>query len=288
MEKGKKIYNIINIIVILLAGITFIRNYGDIAAIFGGMSIFSLFVMIVTAVAVHIVKAGRLYLAIYGADMSINTHLKIYCKVVSVSVVFPYKIGDIFRMYCYGLQLENILRGAVIILFDRFVDTAALVTAILMVWLFSGGYVTAFVYALMIFLVLVLFIYCVLPEVCRFWKRYLLKAAATENRLMAIAILERVSRIYREVEGVVRGKGIILYFMSLSAWGVEIASVALLGSMADRGTIGMVIASYLTSAISGNQSVELKRFVFVSVALLAILYCMIKFFENVAGKKVHR
>lgn len=285
VKKSKGIYNIINSAMILLTVIIFIRDYGNVLEIFNGMTVFSVLILTGTAILVHAVKAGRLYLALYGTGMGLGTHLKTYCKVIPASVVFPYKMGEFFRMYCYGTRLGNPLTGIVIILFDRFVDTAALVTAILLVWLLSGGQVTSLVYVLLVFLALVLFVYGVFPKVCRFWKRYLLKAKATENSLAVLAMLERADTLYHVVENAVVGRGIILYFLSLAAWGVEIGSVALLGRMSDSKPVGAAVTHYLTSAMGGNRAPELRLFIFVSVVLLAVLYLVIKVFEG-TGKKV--
>ena len=287
VKKSKRIYKIINLAMICLTVIIFMQDYSDVSEFFDGMTMISSFILIGSTILVHAVKAGRLYLALYGTGIELNAHLKIYCKVIPVSVVFPYKIGEFFRMYCYGTQLGNPLTGIVIILFDRFVDTAALVTAILLVWLLSGGKVTSLVYILLIFLAFVLFVYGAFPKVCIFWKKYLLKAKATENSLAVLAMLERANTLYHVVENVVVGRGIILYFMSLIAWGVEIGSVALLSKMLNSKVIDIVITNYLTSAMSGNQSIELRQFIFTSVVLLTAFYLIIKILEK-AGKKVYK
>lgn len=284
VKKGRGTYDVVNLTMILLTVVIFIRDYGNVQEIFNGMTVLSALVLIGTTILVHVVKAGRLYLALYGTGIGLTAHLKTYCKVIPVSIVFPYKIGEFFRMYCYGTQLGNPLTGIVIILFDRFVDTAALVTAILLVWLLSGGQVTSLVYVLLLFLAFVLFVYGVFPKVCMFWKRYLLKAKATENNLAVLAMLERAGTLYHVVENAVVGRGIILYFMSLTAWGVEIGSVALLNRMQNGKTADTVIANYLTSAMSGNQDARLRQFIFVSVILLTAVYLVIKALENTRKK----
>lgn len=285
----KKIqYNVINMAVIFLTAALFIYGYRDIREIFRGENVLSVFILTVTVILVHAIKAGRLYLALYGSDIDFVTYLKIYCKVTPVSVLAPFKLGEFFRMYCYGKQLGNMLKGVVIILLDRFMDSIALVTAIILVWIINGGDITFLVYLLLIFLVFVLLMYIVFPGVYKFWKKYLLRAAASENRLAVLKMLEALNFIYREVEGVTKGRGIVLYFMSLIAWGVEIGSITLLTGMSGESDISRVISKYLISAMSGNPSVPLKRFVFVSVVLLLVLYLLIKAGKLFNQKRIHR
>ncbi len=280
MRKNRIVYNMINISVVTTAVFLFQRAYGSVWEIFDEYMFETLLVMAVTVIIVHSVKAGRLYLSLYGSDMDFHTHLKIYCKVIPVSVIFPLKLGEFFRMYCYGRQLENVLKGTVIILLDRVMDTTALVTMLLLVRMFSGGHMTLLAYILIIFLAMMLIAYCVFPGIYRFWKKHILRAPATEKGLAALKMLEMLSAVYLEIEGVVRGKGIILYFMSLVAWGVEIGSVILLNEIPGGGGLDGVITGYLMSALGGGQSVELARFVFASIVLLMVTYIMMKFNEG--------
>lgn len=280
MKKHRVVYNTINISVILIASLLFICDYCIDLEIFDGNLFVIFLIMAMTVIIVHSVKAGRLYLSLYGSNIDFFTHLKLYCKVIPVSVIFPLKLGEFFRMYCYDKQLDNVLKGTVIILLDRVMDTMALVTMLLLVRIICGGRMTLLAYILIIFLVFMLIVYCVFPGVFRFWKKYILRAPATEKGLAALKMLEMLRVVYSEIEGVVKGRGILLYFMSLVAWGAEIGSVILLNEIAGGGGLDTIITDYIMSALGGSQSVELSRFVFASVVLLMVTYVVIKFIEG--------
>lgn len=286
MNKKKVIYNTINMLVILGTVLLFIHENTNNADIFSTDNVISVTVLLFVVALVHFVKAGRLYLALYGSEVDFITCFKTYCKVTPVSVIIPFKLGEFFRMYCYGKLLDNAIKGIVIILLDRFMDTIALVTAIFLVWIFNGGQMTSFVYILLIFLVFILLVYCLYPGGYKFWKKYLLTAKASENKLAALRILEAVDRLYQETQSVVKGRGIILYFLSLIAWGAEIESITLLNDTVENVQLSQTISRYLTSAIGGSQSIELKKFVIASVGLLIVIYLIIKVGEIVRGKKV--
>lgn len=282
-------YNIINSIIILITLLFFVYEYKDILNIFENKNVTSIIVLVSTVLLVHFVKAARLYLALYGLNVDLNSYVKTYCKVTPTSIVIPFKLGEVFRMYCYGQLLQSPVKGVIIILLDRFMDTIALVTAILLAWILFGGHMTTFVYILLIFLVFVLFIYFVYPSVYKFWKSYLLKSDASEHKLAVLKMLEMLNMIYKEIESVAKGRGIILYFMSLVAWGVEIGSLILLNEISRNGKISQIISDYLTSAMKGNQSTELKQFVIVSVALFILVYIVIKVCRMTFDrKKVYR
>ena len=107
MRKVKNTYNIINGIVLLIAIFIFFQEYcGDIH-LQKERDVLSFTILIAAVVFAHMIKAGRLYLALYGADIGWETYLKVYCKVTPVSMIFPLKVGEFFRMYCYGKELKN-------------------------------------------------------------------------------------------------------------------------------------------------------------------------------------
>jgi hypothetical protein len=287
--RGKKTtYIIINIAVILSVALLFAYEYIDVKEIFHKSNALSLIILIVTVLLVHTVKSARLFLALYGSDITFTTYLKVYCKVTPVSVVIPFKLGEFFRMYCYGKELGNVLRGVVIILLDRFMDTAALVTTIILVWVLIGGDLPLLVYILFLFLIAVLLIFLLFNGVRVFWNKYLLKAAASENKLAALKFLSALNVVYQEIKNVVKGRGIIMYAMSIVAWCIEIGSIAILNGLLGERELVRQISSYLTSAMGGNTSIELKQFVFVSVVMLIACYIMIKVVEMVLRKKVRR
>jgi hypothetical protein len=286
VRENKLKYNLVNIVIILVTAALFIFDYREVSVIFQNTNFFRILILIVTVMLVHSVKAVRLYLALYGADISFLTYLKIYCKVAPVSIIFPCKTGEFFRMYCYGKQLKNILKGIVIVLLDRFMDTVALVTMILVVLIFNGGHLSSFVYMLLIFLVFALLLYLLFPDVFQFWKKYILRAKATENKLAILRFLDKLNLIYKEITNVSKGRGIILYFLSLIAWAVEIGSITILNGLFREGQLNQTISDYLMSAMSGrSQSTELKQFVFASVILMVVIYIIIKFIETIMGKR---
>lgn len=264
-----------DITVILITVLLFIHDYRDFAEFFWGENFIIIGILIITVLLVHIIKALRLYLALYGSEIDFISYIKTYCKVTPITVVIPFKLGEFFRMYVYGRKLNHALKGIIIILLDRFMDTIALVTAILFVWFFRGGDIIPLVYILLLFLIAVLLLYFLYPGIYKFWKNYLLKAKASPHRLAMLKILEIFHNIYQEIQQVVAGRGTILYFMSLTAWGIEIGSLAILNHISKEGNLDYIIADYLTSAMSGNQIIALKRFIFLTVILFIILYFII-------------
>lgn len=280
MKKGVNWkYSCISLGVFLITTVLFVADYRGISALFSGITPVHICIIAITALIVHSIKAFRMYLALYGSGVNLRRFLKTYCKAAPVSIVFPYKLGELYRIYCYGVLLNDAPKGIVITLLDRFMDTIALVTIILLMWMFYGVHIASIATVLTVFLIFILLIYIVFPGVYQFWKRYMLKAAATKKRLTALGLLESCNNVFLEITGVTQGRGIILYFLSLIAWGIEIGSVALRVTLLKDETPGKVISEYLQSTLSTIQSNPLKLFIFMSVILSITVYMIIKLFE---------
>ena len=91
--------------------------------------------------------------------------------------------------------------------------------------------------------------------------------------------------LYGEIENVVKGRGVILYFLSLMAWGIEISSIAFINHITVMDHAGTVISEYLLSAMSDRQSPEFNQFVFVSVVGLVLLFVILRIYRVVAEKE---
>lgn len=278
-------YRAVDLVVLLLALLWFVREYRDLPALFAGVSVAQVLVILLTALLVHALKSARLFLALYGQKISISEHLTLYCKVTPVSMVLPYKVGEFYRMYAYGSHLHSGLKGIIVILLDRFMDTAALVTMLLLAVFFYDSSVTPLVLVLFIFLVLLVLLYRAFPGARKFWKHYFLSKKATPRRMAALRWLESMQRVYEEAAVVTRGRGILLYVLSFLAWGVEIGSILLQTRLFLGGSAGATMSAYLNSAMSGHPSEPLLQFIFISVILLVLLFAVIQAVQAFSKKK---
>lgn len=275
-KKRKAIYNWINIVVLGLGTAWFLSNYWNGYSLFGEDSLTGVLLLLATVVLVHGIKAVRLYFALFDTGMKFPEHVKIYCKVTPISVILPLKAGELFRMYCYGHGIGNYLKGIVIILLDRFMDTLALVTVFGGMWLMGNGKLPLFFILLMSFMLVILVLYLLFPEMYLFWNRYILRLDATKGNMSVLKILESLNGVYLELKNTVRGRGIMLYILSLAAWCVEIGSVILFGKLESYGNISLLVSEYLTSALKGHPTEQMLKFVYLSVISLLIAYVVMK------------
>lgn len=283
--KEKYRYNLINLIILLASAYIFIQEYKYIENIFIDMNFIYCIILIVSVIFIHTIKSIRLYLLLYGSNISINENLKIYCKVAPITAILPYKLGEFFRIYCYGRQIKSIYRGIIIILLDRFMDTLALVTMIFIVSIFNGNNLPLLTYILIIFLIIMFVIYFIFPGIYNFWKKFLMSSKATENKISLLKTIHEIKKIYNEVSRLMNGRGFILYVLSLIAWGIELASLALVKFSLQENSLTHDFSLYLSSALGTNDSIELKRFVVVSILILIVTYVALKIRDIIAKRR---
>lgn len=282
-------YYLVNTAVLLITLGLFIRTSENIRSVFRDTGIRYILILMIVAYVVHVIKAGRLYLILYGiGGMTFPEYLKMYCMITPVSMVLPFKLGEFFRMYYYGKQLDDPLKGIIIICLDRFMDTIALMVTIFLVWMFNGGNITFLIYFLLLFLLVILVGYFTFPGVCSFWKKYILKAKATEEKLALLRALSSLEHVYQEITDISTGKGMVLCFLSLLAWTVETGSFVILNGIYREDELSQTLSVYLLSAIGIGASMELKQFVFLSVLLMITIYFVIKILEALKKRRTNR
>lgn len=286
--KQKKGYMIVNSFFLSLSAVMFYKIFmTDTDSSGEGVLLRVACMILLTSATVHGLKAFRLYVALYGKGVSFGSHMKQYSKTAIVSMILPVKSGDLFRAYCYGNLVKSWYSGIVLAVLDRFMDTLALVTMMFLMQAAGIAQAIPLLYVLLAALAGILVCYLICPQICRYWKRYFLILDASVRRNQVLRSLCYLEHAYGEVAAVVKGRGVILYVLSLLAWIVETGGLAILSRMlSDRGT-GQAVSAYLLAALAGTESAYLKQFVAVSVALMGALYLLIGMADMIRKGGIH-
>lgn len=184
-----KIYVWVNVLVFAVASIILMLDSVQIVQAAESLWNGSLCIVMGTAVAVVALKGVRFYIILVGYQMSVMEFLKQYFKVVVIGVVLPFKLGDLFRMYCFGKMLQNGSKGVVTVLLDRFSDTLALVTLLAGIGFIKYIRIPGVIVLLCAFLIGCIFLYRIFPELFSYWNHYFLQSNATARHLRCLALL---------------------------------------------------------------------------------------------------
>lgn len=278
-------YNVINMIVLIITVLSYVRLCGaNIRNIVSRFTTGYYICIVLTVICVQLIKCIRLYFMIAGKGMTFEQHMKQYCKCIPVSMVLPFKTGEVFRAYCYGYQMKKYARGIIIVILERFVDTFALVTVSLLFRIVLPYRLTHIECILIIFLLGMIICYIIFPGLYRYWNNYLICARTKKRNIVFLHGLEVVNNFYLEISSVCKQRFSILYVLSVVAWFIEVGGLIICNRIAGEGYGSEVISSYLMSSLTGTSHAFLVQFIFISVLLLLTLYIIRKIWIMVISK----
>lgn len=281
----KRKNQLIEFFCMLIAFVFFVLYYKEfINEAFSGITI--VIGGIFTVSIVNAIKLIRLYIILYGKKFTGKDICFIYARTAIVNSIFPYKLGEIYRMYVIGTSLKNIQEGIIITFLDRLMDTIGLIIVMFFCLPFTNESISAYpVVPILLFCsVSGVIVYIVFPELSAFWKKYLLKNRASKHKLWGLEFISRLQLIYKDITQIVRGRGIMLIFTSILAWMIEIGSIIFFNEITNKHEETMLITKYLNSIMSGKNIVENARYTILSVILLIII-CIICLFLNKEKKR---
>lgn len=283
--KQEKQYKLVNLITLLFAVGWFIVTNWKKDSNWQFVSKWAILIIILTSIFVHSIKILRLYLILYGKGVSFTEHVKQYCKVIPISMIFPFKLGEFFRMYCYGWQINNFFDGIIVILVDRFIDTLGLVTIILFISVVGQADFPFILYILLCFLAIIIICYLIFPSIYFYWKHELLRAKVSRRKNNMLYFLEKLYYAYFELAILIKGRFTVLYLFSLFAWAIEIGGGFICSQFVQHTETTFFISDYLTSALLEVKSDALKRFVLISILLLLVFYLILRTLNIFIRKK---
>ncbi len=272
MNQDKKMYNVINIVVILISFvILFTYTMLNIDAI--DIRLIALF--LTTFVLINIIKFIRLYLIFLEEKISITRFTKLYIKTTFVNILLPFKLGEIFRMYCFGREIHNYYKGILGIILDRFVDSIILLIIIIpmeIMYLHS----ISFVSILIIAYVLVILLFLVFtPSTYKYLNKYIITNKSKKSSIKALEILEKIKMVHKNGMELLRGRIPLLLIMSSLAWILEYGLINLISKIEIGQFEFTVFSEYLNSAFLTNTNVVLINYFCMSSIVLGAVMLLV-------------
>jgi hypothetical protein len=226
--------------------------------------------LVVIAIATQLIKATRMYVIMMDTTLSYPKNLLLYASTTVINIMTPYKIGEVYRIALYGKSIDSYAGGAVRVLLDRAVDTAALLTYLTLILLFQVSAVLPLYLLLLALFVLFCAAWFVFPQLYRFWNDFLITQRHTQRAASVLRVLSDVNRAYEYLRGLIRGRVFIMYLLSMAAWGLELVGVYAL-TVYTHSNSASQISAYLDSALSTAANEHQKLYVLCYLAVLAIM-----------------
>ena len=172
----KRSYYIINLVILLFTIVFFIQSFfQNLRLLHGKETITIIFAgAFAGIVIVHLFKGIRLYFLVLEERPTVARFLKLYVKTTLVNLVFPFKLGELFRIYSFGHEWKNYKAGLLLILVDRYFDTIPLMLLLIGFTISGKGTLYGIVVVLTVFIAVVTVMYFIFPSTYKYMNRFLI------------------------------------------------------------------------------------------------------------------
>jgi len=132
---------------------------------------------------------------------------------------------------------------------------------------------------MLLFIIIVIASYVLIPHICDYWKKYLLHAQATDLTIKCLYFVSAMERISITITRVLKGRGEIIYTLSIVAWLIEIGGALILAKIYEGIYDVSMMLDYLSAALGRGNSMYLQHFVLVTIVMMIctyIIYVLLK------------
>ncbi|MGI5948007.1 MAG: lysylphosphatidylglycerol synthase domain-containing protein [Lachnospiraceae bacterium] len=283
--KNKRYYGI-NIAVFLLTIFFFLRMALENFIWFrteGTIKSFFLLCLL-NIVMIHIIKALRLYFLMLETRPTVTRFLRTYIKTTLVNLVLPFKLGEFFRMYCFGHELKNYKTGILLILTDRYFDTIPLVIILLGFIIFGKESPRGVIITLVLFLLVVTILYSIFPSTFRYMNRFLIMNTNSDRGIQALELLKKMQHWYSYIQELIIGREIILLILSGLAWVMEYGALYCLITGIGHKFSTTEFVTYMDSIFAGNVSEYVGLYLGINAVVL-VMMAVVAYGRNFVTRK---
>lgn len=276
MRFHKAHYNIINIIIIMLAflflGNLILKNED----IFYSISSFNkkigiiIIIEIIIFCMIHILKLIRFYLILLEEKLEFKRFIRIYIKTVFINITLPLKSGELFRFYCYSNETGNYKIGFLSILVERFLDTCALLLFILPFEMIFMHKLSSITLILLLFVVLGVIIYNIFYPIYKYINKFLILNVTSKKSIKALEIIEKQCEWYLYVKKLIKGRFLLIFSLSFLAWTLEYIFVYLISNALKVQFSLQTFNSYINSGFLGKSDKILSLYTILGAIVFGI------------------
>lgn len=269
---SKTIYIIVTVLAMLAALFFFSRYFSS----FTFSDFFKLAILCLIILVIHVFKFCRLYFILLQQAMPLPTAIKLYTKTQFISILLPFKIGEIYRMYAYGYKINNYTRGVLAILVDKIFDAIIALIILLPAALNNDKASIVIVVALSIFLFMFFLFYAFFRTTYNYLNRFLITQKHGKRSIYALRALNACNTIHDELHGMLKGRILVCATLSIAAWIAEFLSIFVGCEITNSQFYATSISIYISDGYYGVDNASTRNYIIgcsiVFLVLILIIY----------------
>jgi hypothetical protein len=270
----KAVYLRINVIVILIAAAYAIMRMDTFTNVQLNFEIELFYLIpgfIVGFIFVHLAKMMRFYLILMEHKINFFRFIKVYMKITFVNLALPFKLGEIFRIYCFSRETKDGKIGFLSVIIDRLFDISALLVLLLPYDLIVRKSISPVTLILALFAAAILFVYRIFLPTYYYLNQYLITNTESKEAVKCLYILESGKTWYDYIRKLLKGRSSLIFIFSCIGWVAEFGVLMCMQAILNEvfGISGFV--EYINSIFGQGETQLLNVYTTVSCIILAII-----------------
>ena len=285
----KNLYYTVNILFLIVSFIFFYDRFTGAFIKTDGVYEFNIAYMLLSALLVgmiYFIKTVRLYIIMLDTHIPFRRFVKVYIKSSFVSIILPFKTGDLFKMYCYGHETEDYKIGIFSVLVERYFDTISLLVILAVFTLSTGNGIVPVVILMALFLILLTAFFISFPSINNYINRFCIVSTDSPGGIDVLRFLSGINNWYMYAKKLVDQRVPLLLIMSTFTWIAEYGVIKIFIYGLGKSTASDLFLVYINSVFSGSNDIYVTLYMSVSVLLFGILFVTI-YISSYVGKVIN-
>lgn len=228
-------------------------------------------VIVAAFVVVHLAKMMRLYLVLMEHKIGFVRFLLLYCKTTFINLLVPFKLGEVYRVFCIWRETKVWQVGILSVLVDRFLDIVALFLVLLPLDILLTHGISKITVVFFLVVAVAVIVYLAIPPTYEYLNRYIIRYKRSRRSMAALKALDVVKNWYDFTSNLIRGRFALIILASLVGW---IAEAGLLAALAKYLGISFHLGdfpAYIEGIFVSGQSSLAHRYTWYSAVIMLIL-----------------
>mgnify|MGYP005792901253 FL=1 len=176
-------------------------------------------IIIIVFLLIHLLRMFRLYILLVEEKMPIKEFIKLYMKTTIVNTVIPFKLGEFYKMICYGKKLKSYSAGISLVWIDRFFDSVILIILVIVASAFKM--ISPIYVILSLFILFSILIYLTFENTYKYFNLLVLEKGKSKRSKIYLEIIDETKKIYKKAKNMIKYRSVPVIFLSALIWGFE-------------------------------------------------------------------
>lgn len=269
-----KKYQIINVVIILTTFFYLFLNFSsDILSIIFYSNKKLLFLLIIFLIlGVYFIKGVRFYFLMLEQKIETRRFFKLYLKTTMINLILPFKLGEAFKIYCYGEEIKSYKTSIICVLIDRYFDTIPLFFILGIISMSKEKNVSAILVIILGFMLICSILYFLFNSFYFYTNRFLIMNSYSKNVINYLIILEKLKKEKDNIKLLLKNKVGIYLLLSTLAWIFELINIYVVSYLFTEKFLINIPINYISSIFSGDDTLYTNFYKNIGILLLILVF----------------